>query len=63
MDVSALSIPTAMARKLQCRPNSPGLLVVRRYRGANDSGLSNSVSIYPQSRFQVSIRYRLNWAA
>jgi hypothetical protein len=37
--------------------------VVRRYRGANDSGLSNSVSIYPQSRFQVSIRYRLNWAA
>lgn len=63
MDVSAMTIPTAMARKLQCRPNSPGLLVVRRYRGANDSGLSNSVSIYPQSRFQVSIRYRLNWAA
>lgn len=63
MEVSALSIPTAMARKLQCRPNSPGLLVVRRYRGTNDSGLSNSVSIYPQSRFQVSIRYRLNWAS
>jgi DNA-binding GntR family transcriptional regulator len=62
MDVSALSISTAMARKLHCRPNSPGLLVVRRYRGASDLGLSNSVSIYPQSRFQVSIRYRLNWA-
>ena len=62
LEVSPMSIGAAMARKLQCRPNSPGLLVVRRYRGAGDVGLSNSVSIYPQSRFQVAIRYRLNWA-
>ena len=60
--VSALSIPPDVAAWLQCEPHLPGLHVVRRYRGANDSYLSNSVSIYPQTRFDVSIRYQLNWS-
>jgi len=60
--VTALSIPPEVAAWLQCEPQSPGLHVVRRYRGTNDSYLSNSVSIYPQTRFDVSIRYQLNWS-
>lgn len=62
MVVRAVSIRADMARELRCRPNSPGLMVVRRYRGANGAELSASISTYPQTRFEVAIRYRLNWA-
>jgi hypothetical protein len=34
---------------------------VRRYRGASDALFSVSISTYPSSRFEVSIRYRLDW--
>lgn len=62
MVVRAVSIRADVASELRCRPNSPGLMVVRRYRGANGAELSASISTYPQSRFEVAIRYRLNWA-
>lgn len=61
MVITAMTISPEVANWLDCEPNSPGLHVVRRYRGANDALLSISVGIYPPERFEVSIHYRLNW--
>jgi DNA-binding GntR family transcriptional regulator len=61
MSVTAVSIPGRLAKQLVCKSQSPGLRVVRRYRGASDALFSVSISTYPNSRFEVSIRYRLDW--
>lgn len=46
---------------LQVKPRSPGMMVTRYYLGRRERLLSVSVNYYPENRFKLSTRWRLEW--
>lgn len=59
--LSAVNIGEADARLLQVEPGSAGLLVIRKYFGANQELLEVAVSLHPGSRFSYSITQHLRF--
>jgi DNA-binding GntR family transcriptional regulator len=59
-EISCVRTPRAMARLLGTRPGSPALRVVRCYVGADDSPLSVAINTYPEERFKLTTRWRLD---
>lgn len=59
--LSAVNIGEADARLLQVEPGAAGLLVVRKYFGANQDLLEVAISLHPGSRFSYSITQHLRF--
>lgn len=58
-EISAISISADDARELKVRPGSAGLVVTRRYLGANDRVIEVAVNLHPADRFSYSMSLRL----
>jgi DNA-binding GntR family transcriptional regulator len=59
-EISAVRTPAAIARLLGTRPGSPALRVLRWYVGADDAVLSVAINTYPEARFKLTTRWRLD---
>ncbi|MGE4337372.1 MAG: GntR family transcriptional regulator [Pigmentiphaga sp.] len=59
-DITCRPLPRQHAEALGVAPGSPSLYVLRYYYGRNDDLLSVSVNFYPQDRFKISTRWRLD---
>lgn len=59
-DIACRPLPRPQAEALGVAPDSPSLYVLRYYYGRNDDLLSVSVNFYPQDRFKISTRWRLD---
>ena len=57
-DISATTIDAADAHQLHVKPGSAGLLVTRRYVGADDRVLEVAVNLHPAGRFSYSMSLR-----
>jgi DNA-binding GntR family transcriptional regulator len=55
-DITAVSLPGEIAKKLGVQSNSPGLLVRRWYIGADSKAFEVTVSLHPGARFSYSMR-------
>lgn len=55
-DITAVSLPGEIAKKLGVQSNSPGLLVRRWYMGADGKAFEVTVSLHPGARFSYSMR-------
>ncbi len=62
-DIDAIRVPRGIARHLQAKAGSPALRVLRYYIGSHDNLFSVSVSTYPEGRFKLTTRWRLDWTA
>ncbi len=58
-DIGALALPERAAKLLGVRAGAPALHVLRSYYAANERLLSASVNLYPENRFHISTRWRL----
>jgi GntR family transcriptional regulator len=61
-EIGCVAITKKVGALLDARPGSPGLHVLRYYLGKGDALMSLSINIYPQSRFKLSTRWRLDWS-
>ena len=59
-EISCVRTPAAIARLLGTRPGSPGLRVLRWYVAADASVLSVAINTYPEARFKLTTRWRLD---
>lgn len=59
-EISCMAAPADVAALLGIRAGDPALHVVRSYYGRGDALLSVSINIYPQNRFKVTTRWRLD---
>lgn len=57
-DITAVSLPGEIARKLGRRAGSPGLLVRRWYVGADDKSFETTISLHPGESFSYSMRMK-----
>lgn len=62
-EISCASVGPEIAELLGIKAGSPVLQVLRFYYGRGDSLLSVSINTYPQNRFKVTTRWRLDTAA
>lgn len=62
-EISATSIKPDEARALKVRSGSAGLVVTRRYLGANDRVIEVAVNLHPADRFSYSMSLRLQTPA
>jgi DNA-binding GntR family transcriptional regulator len=60
-EISAVNIGEEDARLLQVAPGSAGLLIVRRYYGANHEALEVAVNLHPGERFSYAVTQHLKW--
>jgi DNA-binding GntR family transcriptional regulator len=59
-EISCVRTPAAIARLLGTRPGSPALRVLRWYVAADASVLSVAINTYPEERFKLTTRWRLD---
>jgi GntR family transcriptional regulator len=59
-EIRATRISPADAKRLSVKPGSAGLVVTRRYFGANDRLLEVAVNLHPADRFSHSMSLRLH---
>jgi GntR family transcriptional regulator len=59
-EISCMAAPADIAAQLGIPAGDPVLNVVRSYYGRGDALLSVSVNVYPQNRFKVTTRWRLD---
>lgn len=62
-DIGCISLPKGIATLLNARTGSPALRVLRYYLGSHENLLSVAVNTYPQDRFTLTTRWRLDWGA
>jgi DNA-binding GntR family transcriptional regulator len=60
-EIGAVAIEPRIAAILGVKPRSAGLQVIRYYMGSGKRLLSVSMNIYPENRFKISTRWRLEW--
>ncbi|MCX7170052.1 MAG: GntR family transcriptional regulator [Proteobacteria bacterium] len=58
-EISAILIPAADARLLKVVAGSAGLLITRKYLGANDQILEMAVNLHPTSRYSYCMSLQL----
>jgi DNA-binding GntR family transcriptional regulator len=61
-EISCVAISKQAGALLGAKPGSPALHVLRYYLGKGDELMSVSINIYPQDRFKLSTRWRLDYA-
>lgn len=61
-EIGCVAISKKVAALLGARAGSPALHVLRYYLGKDDALMSLSINIYPESRFKLSTRWRLDWS-
>ena len=61
-EISCTAISREVGALLGARTGSPALYVLRYYQGKGDDLKSVSINTYPQNRFKLSTRWRLDWA-
>lgn len=59
-EVDCVALDEATAQLLQCQPGDPALRVYRYYYGRGDTLLSVSSNLYPQGRFKITTKWRLD---
>jgi DNA-binding GntR family transcriptional regulator len=59
-EITCLRCPKAIAVLLGTKTGSPALRVLRYYLGAGDTLLSLAISTYPEDRFKLVTRWRLD---
>jgi DNA-binding GntR family transcriptional regulator len=59
-EISCVALPDAVARLLGAPAQAPARHVLRYYIGKGDRLLSVSINLYPQDRFRLSTRWRLD---
>ena len=62
-EISCISMPKDVGLLMQARARSPALRVLRYYIGSHDHLFSVAVNTYPEGRFKLTTRWRLDWAA
>lgn len=62
-EISCLAAPAEVAKLLGIAAGEPVLHVLRFYYGRGDALLSVSINYYPQKRFKVTTRWRLDTGA
>jgi DNA-binding GntR family transcriptional regulator len=62
-EIGAIRLPRDIARHLKAKAGSPALRIHRYYFGSHDTPFSVSVSTYPEGRFNLTTRWRLDWTA
>lgn len=62
-DIGCTSLSKPLAALLNARAGTPALRVLRYYLGPHEDLLSVAVNTYPQDRFTLSTRWRLDWRA
>lgn len=60
-DISCIALEPKAASLLDAKVGDPALLIYRYYLGKNNTLISVSLNIYPQDRFSLSTRWRLDW--
>ncbi len=60
-EISCLRTPKAIAQLLGTRAGAPALRVLRYYVGQDDAVLSLAINTYPEERFKLNTRWRLDW--
>jgi DNA-binding GntR family transcriptional regulator len=63
VDVRASLLHESIAEELQVAPQSPSLLVVRRYVGQSRRVFEISMSQHPAERYSFSMELRRGWKA
>ncbi|WP_417252614.1 GntR family transcriptional regulator [Castellaniella sp.] len=58
-EISATIIDPVAAKRLSVKPNSAGLVVMRRYLSDNDHVIEVAVNLHPADRFSYSMSLRL----
>ena len=61
-EISCIAIGKKVGALLGARAGSPALYVLRYYLGKGDALMSVSINIYPQHRFKLSTRWRLDYS-
>lgn len=59
-EITCIRCPKAIAATLGTKPGSPALRVLRYYFGADETLLSLAISTYPEDRFTLTTRWRLD---
>lgn len=59
--VSATSVSAPVAALLKVKPRSPALHVVRRFAVQGNRVIAVSSSTYPEGRFQLNTRWKVEW--
>jgi GntR family transcriptional regulator len=59
--VRAIAVPARAAEMLKVKPRSPGLHVMRHFAVHGNRVIAVSSSIYPEGRFHVSLRWKVEW--
>jgi DNA-binding GntR family transcriptional regulator len=59
-EISCVAIDKPIAKLLGAKAGSPALYVLRYYIGKGGALLSVSINIYPQDRFKLTTRWRLD---
>ena len=59
-DITAVTLPNDIAGKLGLQLGSPGLLVRRWYRGADDKAFEITISLHPGESFSYTMRMSRN---
>lgn len=60
-EISCVAISKKIGALLGAPPDSPALYVLRYYLDKGDALMSVSINIYPQNRFKLSTRWRLDY--
>jgi DNA-binding GntR family transcriptional regulator len=58
-EIGALALDSSTAKLLKARPSSPGLSIIRVYRGQGDVIIQASQAISPADRFTYGMELRL----
>jgi GntR family transcriptional regulator len=61
-DIAAVAVPPQAAAQLKVKPRSPGLHVVRRFKASGERVIAVSSSVYPEGRFRVSTRWKVDYS-
>jgi len=60
-EVRAAAVPVRAAALLKAKPRSPGLHIIRRFLVHGERVIAIASSIYPEGRFHVTLRWKVQW--
>src|SRR3546814_5624696 len=61
VELFAGGVPEALAAHLEVEPDTPALIILRRYTGRDDRVFEVSVGVHPENRFTYFIELKQEW--
>ncbi len=61
LEMFASRIDKELARRLEVRPETAAMTIVRRYKTADDQVFETTVSVHPEDRFVYSLELKRDW--